>query len=74
MLKKIKFFLNINVGDNDHYYVFLFRYLISLENAKYKNRDNEIKINWKLVLYPDDLINDNMFQSTKDKKNIIIEL
>ena len=64
----------INVWDNEHNYDFLFRNLISLENAKYKNRDNEIKIDWKLVLYPDDLINDNMFQSTKDKKNIIIEL
>ena len=58
----------INVGDNREYYDFLFRYLLSLEKAKYTTVDNEIKIQWSLVKYPDDLVNENKKQSTKDKK------
>ena len=58
----------INVGDNREYYDFLFRYLLSLEKAKYTTNDKEIKIHWSLVKYPDNLVDENMKQSVKDKK------
>lgn len=50
----------MNVGDNREYYDFLYRYLFSLEMAKYTTNDKEIKIHWNLVKYPNDLIDGNM--------------
>ena len=58
----------------ENYYEDLYKFLSSKENAKYINDFNESKINWKLVKYPIDLIDENMKQATKDKKNIIIEI
>ena len=51
-----------------NFYGELYYFLSSVENAKYTSEFNEMKINWKLVNYPKDLIDDNMQQSTKDKK------
>lgn len=46
----------------------MYKFLFSIENAKYITDFNESKISWKLVKYPKDLIDEHMKQSTKDKK------
>ena len=48
----------INIGDKKNYYDDLYYFLSSVEKAKYTNEYNETKINWKLVNYPNDLIED----------------
>lgn len=55
-----------------NYYDDLYRLLSSIENAKYTTNLNESRINLKLVKYPIALIDNNMKQATKDKKNLII--
>ena len=58
----------IQLENDENYYKFLYRYLISYENAKIFSKDNEITIDWKKLKYPDNLINENMLQREKDKK------
>ena len=42
--------------------------MVSVENNKYITEFKETKIQWKLLKYPDYLIEDNMNKITKDKK------
>ena len=58
----------INVGDNKDYYENLYKYLISLDKAKYITKDNETHIHWSSLEYPKDLYDDNLPQKAKDKK------
>ena len=63
----------INVRDKPNYYEDLYKFLSSIEKAKYINNFNETKIQWKFVKYPNTLFEIDMKQSTKDKKSLIIE-
>ena len=58
----------INVGDNKDYYENLYKYLISLENAKYNTKDNETNIHLGSLEYPKDLYDDNTPQKTEDNR------
>ena len=58
----------INVRDKPNYYEDLYKFLSSIEKAKYINNFNETKIQWKFVKYPNTLFEIDMKQSTKDKK------
>ena len=46
----------------------MYIFLSSIEKVKIVNEFNETKINWNLVIYPKDLVDDKMKQSTKNKK------
>ena len=50
----------INVGDNKDYYENLYKYLISLEKAKFITKDNEILIHRNNLEYPKNLYDDNI--------------
>lgn len=58
----------INVRDKPNYYEDIYRFLSTIEKAKYINNFNETKIQWKFVKYPNALFKIDMNQSTKDKK------